>query len=161
VASVAVVNASPLILLSRGGHLDLLRHFAGRALVPEPVADEIRTGGPTDITVKALGEAPWIDVVPAPRLPESVVKWGLGRGESSVLAVALAQPGMEAVIDDLAGRKCAAALGIPVRGTLGIVLVAKTRGVIPSARAVVDDLTRGGLYLSRRVLEEALKRVGE
>jgi len=59
--------------------------------------------------------------------------WGLGPGESSVLALANKHPGMEAIIDDLAGRKCAAYLKIPVRGTLGIVLVLKKRGVIPQA----------------------------
>jgi len=68
---------------------------------------------------------------------------------------------MEAIIDDLAGRKCADYLNIPVRGTLGIVLVSKKRGVIPKARPVMESLIRSGLYLSRPVLDEALKRVGE
>jgi predicted nucleic acid-binding protein len=55
----------------------------------------------------------------------------------------------------------AASLGIPVRGTLGIVLAAKRRGLIPLARPVIDDLFATGLYLSRKVLEEALRRVNE
>jgi len=38
VAEVAVTNASPLILLSRAGKLNLLRLAADRILVPEPVA---------------------------------------------------------------------------------------------------------------------------
>jgi predicted nucleic acid-binding protein len=38
----AIVNASPLIFLSRGQQTDILRHFANRILVPEPVAEEIR-----------------------------------------------------------------------------------------------------------------------
>ena len=89
------------------------------------------------------------------------MEWGLGPGESSVLALANEHPGMEAIIDDLAGRKCAAHLKIPVRGTLGIVLVSKKRGVIPKARPVMEMLIRSGLYISRPVLDEALKRVGE
>ncbi len=35
----AIINASPLIFLSRGGHLDLLRVFAKKIWAPEPVAD--------------------------------------------------------------------------------------------------------------------------
>ena len=85
----------------------------------------------------------------------------MGAGESSVLAVALAQTGAEVVIDDLQGRKCAVCLGIPVRGTLGIILTAKRRGLIPSARRVVEELLEAGLYLSTQVLDEALRRVGE
>jgi predicted nucleic acid-binding protein len=48
-----------------------------------------------------------------------------------------------------------------LRGTLGIVLVAKKRGLIPSARVVMEDLIQAGLYLSRRGLDDALRRVDE
>ena len=160
-ARVGVVNASPLILLARGGHLPLLTAFADEVVVPEAVATEILKRGPSDVTVRALEETPWLRRAPTPVVSERVLAWGLGPGESSVLAYALANPGVEALIDDLAGRKCAAALGIPVRGTLGCVLAAKQRGVIPAARPVIEDLVRGGLYLSRVVIDEALKRVGE
>jgi predicted nucleic acid-binding protein len=85
----------------------------------------------------------------------------LRAGESSVLALANQHHGTEAIIDDLAGRKCAASLNIPVRGTLGIVLIAKKRNLIPKARPVIEDMLTAGLYLSRKVVDEALKRVGE
>jgi predicted nucleic acid-binding protein len=65
------------------------------------------------------------------------------------------------VMDDLAGRKCAASCGLLVRGTLGIVLLAKKRGMISAARPVIDDMLRTGLYLSKPVLDSALARVGE
>lgn len=160
-ADTVVANASPLIFLSRAGHLELLHHFAERVLVPRTVADEIRLKGERDITAKAVDETSWIEVVPAPAMPEEISQWGLGPGEAAVLAIAAANPAVEAVIDDLAGRKCAAHLGIPARGTLGIVLAAKRRGLIPQARVVIEDMLRSGLYLSRTVLDEALKRVDE
>ena len=69
--------------------------------------------------------------------------------------------GLEAIIDDLAGRKCAASLDVFVRSTLGIVLVAKRRGTIELARPVIEDIITAGLYLSRKVLDRALQRVGE
>ena len=77
------------------------------------------------------------------------------------MALASEHPATEAIIDDLAGRKCAASLNIPVRGTLGIVLVAKKRGLIPEAQPVIEDIMTAGLYLSRKVVDEALGRVGE
>lgn len=157
----AVINASPLIFLSRGQQMELLHYFASRIFVPEPVAHEIRMKGPQDVTVKALDSTPWLEIVSATATPEVILEWGLGPGESSVLALAHANPGVEAIIDDLNGRKCASFLKIPVRGTLGIVLVAKKRGLIPHARPVIEKLISVGLYLSRPIVDKALKRVGE
>ena len=78
-----------------------------------------------------------------------------------MLALASVTSQAVVIMDDLAGRKCAHALGLPVRGTLGLILLAKRRGLIPLARPVLEDLVRGGLYLSRPILDEALQRVGE
>jgi predicted nucleic acid-binding protein len=161
VAETAVINASPLIFLSRGRCLNLLQLVADRILVPEAVAGELRAKGTRDPTAQSLATTPWLHSIGGVPTPPIIMSWGLGAGESSVLALAQAHPGMEAIIDDLAGRRCAALLGIPVRGTLGIVLTAKQRGVIPAARPVLEQLMASGLYLSRQVLNTALQRVGE
>ena len=78
-----------------------------------------------------------------------------------MLAWGEAHAGTEIIIDDLAARRCAATIGIPVRGTLGLVLFAKGRGTIPAARAIIDDLRGAGMYLSKRVIDQALRHVGE
>lgn len=156
----AVIDASPLIFLSRSQHLDLLQSFAQTIWVPTPVADEILRRGNQDITAQALEDTTWLVTQPTSNMSAAILQWGLGAGESATLALAQAH-GLEAILDDLAGRKCAATLNIPVRGTLGIVLTAKQRGVIPKARPVIEDMMRTGLYLSRKVLDKALRRVGE
>jgi predicted nucleic acid-binding protein len=107
-----------------------------------------------------LEDNPWLLVTEVP-VPPLIQAWDLGPGESAVLAWALAHPGALAVLDDLAARRCAAVLGVPVRGTLGLVILAKQRGLIPAARPVVEALRRGGLYLSDTVLNAALALVGE
>lgn len=156
----AAINASPLIFLSRGGYLWLLNAFASEILVPEPVAVEICARGARDVTARAITHTQWLVTRPAPVVPAAIARWRLGAGESATLALAL-ELGLEAIIDDLAGRKCAQRLGVTVRGTLGIVLVAKQRGLIAQARPVIDDLMSAGLYLSPRVRDTALGRVGE
>jgi predicted nucleic acid-binding protein len=156
----AVINASPLIFLARGGHLGLLRVFAREIWVPEAVAGEIRQRGSGDVTAQALMATDWLVVKPVPIIAFTIAEWRLGAGESATLALA-ATHGLEAIIDDSAGRKCAASLGVPVRGTLGIVLAAKQRGLVPAARPIVEDLVSAGLYLSRRVIDGALRRVDE
>ncbi len=156
-----VVNASPLILLSRANWLHLLRLAGDTIVVPSAVADEIRARGPNDPTSVALATNDWLTIEDAGPVPPVISNWDLGPGESSVLAWAMGHPGSEAILDDLAGRRCARSLGIPVRGTLGLVLVAKLRGTIPAARPVIEALRQSGMYLSNAVIKEALKRVGE
>lgn len=160
-AEACVVNASPLIFLARGGHLDLLQVFGGPVRVPRVVAEEIRRRGPEDPTARALVTSSWLEEVDDGPVPPAVQTWALGPGESSVIAEALRQGGCRAVIDDLAGRKCAASLGVPVAATLGIVLLARRRGLIRAARPVMENLVAGGMFLSRSVLDRALARVGE
>ena len=77
------------------------------------------------------------------------------------MAWALAHAGSEASLDDLQARRCAAAHRLPVRGTLGLVLVAKQRGLVPAARPLPETLRPAGMYLSDAVRERALAPVGE
>jgi predicted nucleic acid-binding protein len=161
VAERAVVNASPLIFLARAGLIDLLQLVSSEVIVPEPVASEIEVRGKSDPTARALTDTSWLVVTQTPQIPPEIQEWGLGPGESSVIAWAHGHQGSEAIIDDLAGRRCAAAFNIPVRGTLGIVLIAKQRGEITSARQILYQLRQAGMYLSDRVLNAALAKVGE
>lgn len=78
-----------------------------------------------------------------------------------MLALAASRPGSEAVLDDRQARRCAESLGVPVTGTLGIVLRAKRRGLIPAARPLVERLLEQRLYLSDELVEAALAEIGE
>ncbi len=156
-----MVNASPLIFLSRGGHFELLRSSAARLLVPAAVFNEIAARGSNDLTVMCLRNASWLEIVSDESIPASILSWGLGAGESAVLAVAMTKAGRMALLDDMAGRRCALAHGLPLMGTLGVVLEAKKSGRLVNARPVLEDLLRGGMYLQRSVLDGALALVGE
>jgi len=156
-----VANASPLIFLAGGGCFELLQLAGEIVQVPSTVAAEIRRRGAADPTVQAIERAEWLVVVEDVSVPSLIQSWDLGPGESAVLALAHASPATVAIIDDLAARRCAAALGIPVRGTLGLVLLAKQRGMITKARPVLNRMVQAGMYLSERLLNGALALVGE
>lgn len=156
-----VVNTSPLIFLSHGGLLELLQLLSPRILVPRPVADEIRQLGRTDRTVQALDATPWLEIVETASPSPEILAWDLGPGETSVLTYCLANSGSRAILDDLAARNCAQTFGIPVIGTLGLVLMAKEVGAIPAARSVLEAMRSAGMYLSDRVLDRALRTIGE
>ncbi|MGH8614523.1 MAG: DUF3368 domain-containing protein [Gammaproteobacteria bacterium] len=157
----AVVNASPLIFLAQADRLEFLQYAASEILVPAAVSAEIRQQGATDPAVQALEKERWLEVVEDPPIPPHIQAWDLGRGESSVLAFAMAHPPIVAIIDDLNARRCATTFQIPVSGTLGLVLTAEKEGRIALARPVLDQLRQSGMYLSDRVLNQALSFVGE
>jgi len=78
--------------------------------------------------------------VTTPQVASKIRNWDLEEGESAVLAWAYGHPGTEAIVDDLAARRCATTLDIPIRGTLGLVLTAKQKGIIPAARPILEKL---------------------
>jgi predicted nucleic acid-binding protein len=156
-----VVNASPLIFLTRVNLLDVLHEPGVPVVVPDAVLTELGGLGPDDPAVLGVGQASWLEVVPAPPIPEVVQAWALDAGESAVLAVALEEPGSQAILDDLAARRCARALNVSLQGTLGLILVAKGLGMIPAVRPVLDTLQQTGMYLSRRLVQLVLDQAGE
>jgi predicted nucleic acid-binding protein len=66
-----------------------------------------------------------------------------------------------ALVDDLAARRCAKALGIRVTGTIGVVLAAKEEGLIMRAGTVLDALVEVGLRIHPEVMAEAKRLAGE
>jgi predicted nucleic acid-binding protein len=155
------VNTSPLILLSKIGLLDLLRAGDLPVIVPQAVLNEIARHGPTDQTVLQVLSAGWLQIVPDPPIPPRLVTTRLGSGELAVIALALAQPGSEVVLDDLTARRCARESGLSVQGTISLVIQAKHRGAIPSVRPVLDQLRGMGMYLSDRFVDQVRKAAGE
>jgi predicted nucleic acid-binding protein len=156
-----VVNASPLITLAKARHLALLTALATEVLIPEAVVAEVRGGPATDPARQAL-ESGWGTRVAVPSVPIVLQEWGLGAGETAVLAVALARGECTAILDDAASRRCARTLGVPVMGTLGVVVRAKHHGHIASAALVMRALRAAGLYIDDALLTRVLREsVGE
>jgi len=161
VDSPPVVNASPLIYLSHAGLIDLLQAECATVAMTRTVSEEIQRRGLRDPTVQTLQRTSWIhEVDPAPPSPP-VLAWKIGPGETSVLSWAIAHPGSVAIVDDLAARRCAETLGIPLIGTLGLVLKAKRKGLLAAARPATEKLLAAGMYLSTKILDQALALVGE
>lgn len=156
-----VVNASPLILLARIDRLDLIASLANLIVVPEAVIREIQAGSGRDGSAGKVQNLPSILRVEDRPVPDRIRIWDLGAGESQVLAHALERPGAEAVLDDLAARRCARSLGLSMIGTLGVVILCRHRGVISAARPVLEMLCEAGLRLKPALMDEALAKVGE
>ena len=156
-----VVNASPIISLTKIDRIHLLNDLCDEVVIPQGVADEINLGGYTDSAVTWLQQSGQAFIQPAPAIDSRIASWDLGLGESQVLSWAIQRPSYEAIIDDLAARKTAKILQIPVRGTLAVVVLAKQMGYIPSVKQDLENLIQVGLRISPTVLAQAIAIAGE
>ena len=154
-------NASPVIFLARIGKLSLLADISPKVIVPRSVMNEVEAGNGIDGAGSMARAASFIEVVPDMPTNPSVALWQLGPGETQVLSLAAAMPGVVAVIDDLAARKCAKALGLGLLGTVSVLAIAKKRGLIPALAPVLHDLREGGMRLSPALVEQILRESGE
>lgn len=157
-----VVNASPLIVLGKIGQLELLTKLPQRIVVPAAVVSEIMAGPEGDAARIAIQTKMFTKVNTPGNLTAELAAWDLGAGETAVLAYSIAHPGWIAVIDDGAARKCAKTFGIPLKGTLAVIILAKKRGLIPSAAKVLHAVQEAGLRLDEGLIRVVLHQtVGE
>ena len=155
-----VVNSSPVIALAKAGHLRLLEDLPSALLVPQAVAAEILAGPSADPARQAI-QAGWGTRIATESIAAEILEWGLGPGESAVLTVAKLRMPCTVVLDDAVARNCAKALGVPLIGTLGVVLRAKKRGMVDRAVDVLLALRRVGFHLDDVTIRLALGRIGE
>ncbi|MBF0348126.1 MAG: DUF3368 domain-containing protein [Magnetococcales bacterium] len=155
-----VVNASPLILLGRVNHLWLLEKLVHHIAIPQSVLAEVGAGRKQDASSDQT--IAWAEQfrIEDTQIPPSVDHWGLGAGESQVIAILLRNGG-KGVLDDRMGRRCAMAHGLPVIGTLGVLLLAKRLGVLSSARTLLESLRHKGLFVDDRLIDGILTDLGE
>ncbi len=147
-----VADTSPLVALQQIGQLGLLGTIFGTVLVPPAVAAEaLSVDRPSWLEERSLTKP----------LAAEVVFAGLGPGESEAISLALELCADRVLLDELPARTLAKRLNLPLIGTLGILLVAKRRGLIDAIREPVDMLRRGGFRVSADLYEELLYEAGE
>jgi predicted nucleic acid-binding protein len=155
---IVVPDAGPLIYLGGAGHLDVLRRLYTEVVVPRIVFDEVVVAGAGMTGADAVAAARWLrveDVAPDPDLLDV-----LDRGEAAALPLA-ARCRATLLVDDSAARAVAGARGIPVIGTIGVLLQAKRRQYLAAVGPVIDQMEQLGMYVSARLREEVVRLAGE
>ena len=159
---VVVADTSPLIGLARIGQLALLPALFGRITIPRAVWEELTQGAAEGRAgARDVQEASWIDVRAADPVAAAAYKLLVDRGEAEALALASASPDALLIIDDRRGRRIARERGVRMVGTLGVLVLARRRNLVPKLRPLLDALQQAGIYLSAGVLERVLREVGE
>ncbi|MEZ4729891.1 MAG: DUF3368 domain-containing protein [Caldilineaceae bacterium] len=155
-----IVNNTPLVALWVLNRLDLFRDLYGVVWIPEAVAREF-LAAETGTRHPALLQSPWIQVVRLSNPRFALTYVGLDRGEAEVLALAVEHNARLVVIDERKGRRYAQRLGLALTGTLGILLLAKQEGLIPTVAPLVKQLEEAGLHLSADLVQRVLNLAKE
>lgn len=149
----AIVNATPLIALASLEKLDLLRQMFDEVLVPAAVYSEVVACGSGRPGAAAIAQADWLQVIAPQAVPTiEPLLMGLGEGEVQVLLLAQERRPDWVLIDERQGRRIARAMGLPVKGTLGLLLAAVLAGLLSRDEALEDlqRLLARGVRISSR-----------
>lgn len=143
--------------------MTILRDVFGCVIIPDEVANELAAANPV-LEAATLLSQNWVELRSVSN-PQKVLnlfyttQLDLGECAAITLAEELHADGL--LVDDLAARKEAQRRGLPVTGTVGILLVAKQKGLIPSVKKVLDALIANGTRISQQLYQQALAVAGE
>jgi predicted nucleic acid-binding protein len=145
---IVIVDTSVLISLEKIDLLQILCKIYKEIILPEAVAREFG-----NINLECYSSMK----VESKLVNLLIRDLNLGRGESEVIALAY-ETKQKALIDDLKARKVANDLGLPISGSIGVLLKAEKLGIIDSAFKKTQELKDKGFYVSNELLSEISKR---
>jgi predicted nucleic acid-binding protein len=118
-----ICDTSPVQYLHQLGLLHILSALAERVMVPPAVIEELAVGCDAGVSLPDLTTLDWVTIRrPVSELAMPLVA-DLGPGETQVLMLALELREVVVVLDDALARRVAETLGLPLTGTLGLLLV--------------------------------------
>ncbi len=147
-----VSNSSPLIAFEQLGRLELLHELVGTVLIPTAVRREIAAVSlPEWIEVRALTQP----------IASIVLRASLGPGESEAISLATEVNSRLLLLDDLAARRLALGLHLPIIGVLGLLLTAKRKGLLEAVKPCLDQLLSQDFRVSTDLYGQVLRDAGE
>jgi predicted nucleic acid-binding protein len=157
---VVVADTGPLIAFARLRRLDLLPQIFEHVFITHTVMAECtgRTNSPEDSFIREAIDKKHLELCLSPDF--SVLARSIDAGEASAIAVAIAQK-CGVLIDDKAGRKAAANLDIPVIGTVGVLVLAKRKALVPRVKPLLEQLVASGYFLGAEIVSAALASCDE
>jgi predicted nucleic acid-binding protein len=159
-AKTVVADASTLIGLSRIEQLVLLRDLYGEIVIPQSVYDEVVTESKHGSERIKAAKYLKVEKVSDSKGVELLLGY-LGKGEAEALTLSKEKKADLILIDEKKARKAARRAGFEVIGVLGLLLAAKNKGLIPTVRPFIEELSNQGFRLSKKVTERALKEAKE
>jgi predicted nucleic acid-binding protein len=153
-----VIDTGSLITLERINAIQAIGQLPFEFIAPEEVRIELEAGAnlgyprinPTWLCFRQLQ---------TPLSP--MVLSALDDGEADVIQLALEQKIRWVCIDECKARRVARFAGLDVAGVLGLLGMAKKRGIIPALRPFVEQAVRRGIRYHPELIRKVLEAAGE
>ena len=158
-----ISNTTPLINFAVIGRMEVLEVLFGTLTIPPAVAIELAEKSLLFPQATLVPSLPFVKTTAPvdPLLVKSLVT-RVHPGEAEYLALAMEHPGSLLLLDDLGAREIAASHGLLYTGTLGCLVEAKKRGLLPELATVVQELkTKARFWISDQLEARVLRDAGE
>lgn len=172
---ISIGKAASIIGISMQAFRELLlkKHLPVEYLTKDVYEDDLKTievkeellageetGTKESDIINAVNE--WIKVKEVKdKLAVESLKIHIGDGEAASIILYTETNADLLAINDLKARGIANAMGIKIIGTLGILRLAKDRGMLKQVKPLLDELRKVGAYISNVLYNRMLKDVGE
>ena len=110
-------------------------------------------GTPVAVVSWIRDQPEWIEVRQAPHGTASRISANLDAGEEAAIRLALSEQDSLLLIDESAGRLAADRLGVPNTGTLGVLLIAASAGLV-DLRDSLEKLRKTNFRISQSLIEK-------
>ena len=160
---IIVSDTSPITSLLSIDQIELLPQLYTTIFIPKGVEEELLKVQSRKSELETHLSKDWLEVrelTDQERFEEIFTQ--LDKGESEAIALALELNADLILIDESKGRKIARSYGLEVTGLLGVLIEAKSKKLVPSVKALLDELiSKAGFYLKRDLYLLVLEAVGE
>jgi predicted nucleic acid-binding protein len=155
-----VSNTTPIISLLKLKRLELLQQLYTKINIPSAVYKEIEEGKNKDFYTD-LSKIQWINIIEIQDKQSVKYFLDLDTGEAEAIVLATELTADLIILDEKLGRFHAKHAELKVTGTIGILIKAKTEGLIDELKPLLNELTEKDVWISEKLKREILMKVGE
>ncbi len=160
---IIVSDTSPINNLAAINHLHLLNQLYGTVFIPEAVYRELTD---PNFPVAGATEVQTFDWIQTRAVSDRTLVEALNNeldiGEAEAIALAVEIQADQVLIDERRGRLVANRLNLRYTGILGILVEAKSKGLIAEVRPLLDALiNQAGFWVAEPLYNSVLQLVNE
>jgi len=155
---IVIADASVLIHLAKAEAFFILERLFGKIIIASSVYREVVDEGRGKEGAREVAGASWIGIRDVhDQKKVLLLLQELDRGEAESIVLATEQRADLVLVDERRARAVLARIGIPIKGTIGILLEAHRKGMIADVKEALDRLIAGGFWIDRKWYEKAIE----